>query len=68
VILGEKPQALFSEASNMSAKPVMDLFVSFVLRPPDQRIIGKFGFSEGMGPEGFDYIPLLPEYGGPTPI
>jgi hypothetical protein len=30
--------------------------------------IETFGFSEGTGPLGFDYLPRLAEFGGSTPF
>ena len=66
--LQEDTKSLFEAASSLSTPQVAELFNSFINRPLDQKSIGVFGFSEGIGPFGFDYLPLLPEYGGPTPI
>jgi hypothetical protein len=68
LLLGEDPRSLFDAASKMSTQPAADLFRAFQSRPSDQKSIGAFGFSEGVGPHGFDYVPLLAEYGGPTPF
>jgi hypothetical protein len=65
--LGEDPRALFEAASRTAHKP-RNLFDIFLRRSPDLNTIQTFGFGEGMGPHGFDYIPLLPEFGGPTPF
>lgn len=66
--LKEDPQALFMAASKTSTHSVVELFEGFLKRPTDQKSIGVCGFSEGVGPDGFDYLPLLPEFGGPTPF
>jgi hypothetical protein len=45
-----------------------DSFLSgFLGRPRRHRSIKLFGFSEGIAPHGFDYFPLPPDYGGPSP-
>ncbi len=67
VRLKEDPQTLFMAASKTSTHSVVEVFEGFLQRPLEQKSIGVFGFSEGTGPEGFDYLPLLPEFGGPTP-
>ncbi|MEA2679615.1 MAG: hypothetical protein QOK03_1337 [Candidatus Binataceae bacterium] len=66
--LQEDPTLLFDAASRISTPQVVQLFRSFVDRPAAQKSTSLFGFSEGTGPFGFDYVPLLPEYGGPTPF
>lgn len=66
--LQQDPKALFEEVSKISIQRISSLFETFLRRPPDLRTIQAFGFSEGAGPNGFDYLPLLPEYGGPTPL
>jgi hypothetical protein len=66
--LGADPETLVAEISTGCPKNVLTFFVSFMGRPPELKLIGVFGFSEGRGPHGFDYIPLLPEFGGPTPF
>ena len=66
--LNEDPRLLFEAASRDSTQQAFDLFMRFVDKPADQKSIGAFGFSEGNGPLGFDYVPLLPEFGGPTPL
>jgi len=68
VELKEDPKMLFEAGSRLSTKPVQELFEGFLNRPVNQKSIVAFGFSEGTGPHGFDYFPLLPEYGGPTPF
>ena len=40
----------------------------FIERPLQLQELQAFGFSEGTGPMGFDYVPLLAEFGGPTPL
>jgi hypothetical protein len=62
------PFSLFQEILDLSGNRARRLFEGFLHRSPRDRSIGIFGFSEGEGPLGFDYIPLLPEYGGPTPF
>jgi hypothetical protein len=66
--LQEDPTLLLDEASQKLTEQVVQLFRSFADRPPRQRSIRMFGFSEGAGPSGFDYVPLLPKYGGPVPF
>jgi hypothetical protein len=66
--LGKNPKVLLHEVAELSKRPSSDAIRAFADGPPDLREIGKYQFSEGVGPLGFDYIPLLPEFGGPTPI
>jgi hypothetical protein len=66
--LGEDARALFGSASRMCGQSIETLFMEFLDGPSCARAIGTYGFSEGAGPCGFDYIPLLPEYGGLTPL
>lgn len=66
--LQEDPKVLFEKASRASSQPVKNLLEEFLRRPIDLKSIQTFGFSEGVGPHGFDYAPFLPEYGGPTPF
>jgi hypothetical protein len=66
--LGENPELIFASASELSTPPIKEFFRSFLNRPQNLKSISIFGFSKGMGPCGFDYIPLLPEYGGPVPF
>lgn len=61
------PQVLFGTTCEGSP-PVERWLAEFLARTPEQRSIKAFGFSEGVGPHGFDYLPLLAEYGGPTPL
>jgi hypothetical protein len=68
LLLDEDPKLLFEAASKTSTASVEQLFASFLDRSPAEKSIIAFGFSEGSGPAGFDYVPLLPEYGGPTPL
>jgi hypothetical protein len=44
------------------------VFGEFVARPAEERALRAWGFSEGEGPLGFDYLPLLVEFGGPSQI
>jgi hypothetical protein len=62
------PKIVFDKAARVSTAQAVELFKSFTDRPADQKSISTFGFSEGIGPSGFDYVPLLPEDGGPTPF
>lgn len=66
--LHEDPKPLFERAAEISTQPVRQLFSSFLDGPAEQISIRAFGFVEGVGPFGFDYVPLLPEFGGPTPF
>jgi hypothetical protein len=66
--LKEDPRVLFEAVSKMSTQSAVEIFEAFLSRPLTQKSIDVFGFSEGAGPHGFDYVPLLPEYGGPTPF
>jgi hypothetical protein len=66
--LGIEPSHLFRRVAQLGGKRAQDLFMGFLKRDSKQKEIEIFGFSAGLGPEGFDYIPLLPEYGGPTPF
>lgn len=68
LLLHQDPVPLFEGALRMTTPSAADGFTSFLDRPVDQKSINIFGFSEGAGPHGFDYLPLLPEYGGPTPF
>jgi hypothetical protein len=68
VHLKEDPRALFETAARLSTQSAVELFGAFLNRTHAQQSIDVFGFSEGLGPDGFDYLPLLPEYGGPTPF
>jgi hypothetical protein len=70
VRLGENPGHLLETVAKISpaAQSGRKLFEMFLKRPDELKSIHTFGFSEGQGPHGFDYIPLLPEYGGPTPL
>jgi len=67
-LLHEDADALFQEVSSMSTGRGRDFLQNFLKRPPSQQSISIFKFSEGAGPHGFDYVPLLPEFGGPTPF
>jgi hypothetical protein len=68
--LGENPGSLLEEVVKTfpAAESGRKLFEMFLKRPDELKSIHSFGYSEGQGPHGFDYIPLLPEYGGPTPL
>jgi len=66
--LREDPKVLFEAASKISTQQAGNLLEEFLRRPADLKSIQAFGFTEGVGPLGFDYVPLLPEYGGPTPF
>jgi hypothetical protein len=66
--LNEDPRALFESACDKCSQSVRDLFQGFLNRPPELKSIKTFGFAEGTGPYGFDYLPLLPEFGGPNPL
>jgi hypothetical protein len=66
--LKQDPNLHIIRAAKISTPLVEEYFTAFTDAPPDQRTIGKWGFSEGAGPSGFDYLPLMPEYGGPTPL
>jgi hypothetical protein len=66
--LKEDPRVLFEAASKLTTPSVAKQLEDFLDRPPELKSPGVFGFSEGVGPHGFDYVPLLPEYGGPTPF
>jgi hypothetical protein len=66
--LNEDPKSLIEQAARISTQLVVKYFTAFLNAPLDQKAISNFGFSEGMGPSGFDYLPLLAEYGGPTPF
>jgi hypothetical protein len=66
--LGENPEALLEAAAEVSPQHTKNLFHEFLIRPASEKSIYTFGFTEGKGPLGFDYLPLLPEYGGPTPL
>jgi hypothetical protein len=68
LLLQEDPQLLFERASITSTQSAVVVFKSFLNRSLEHKSIAMFGFSEGTGPLGFDYIPLLPEFGGPTPF
>lgn len=68
LLLKEDPKVLFETVSKMSTQSAVEIFEGFLNRPLGQKSIDIFGFSEGVGPHGFDYAPLLPEYGGPTPF
>jgi hypothetical protein len=68
LLLRQDPVSLFEAAAKTSTIGVATFFRSFLDRSPEKKSISVFGFSEGKGPQGFDYIPLLPEYGGPTPF
>lgn len=59
---------LFKMAAAKSSQTARDVFQAFLERSAKQKAIEAFGFSEGFGPQGFDYLPLLPEFGGPTPF
>jgi hypothetical protein len=65
--LGVSPGALADCLGSIAgaAHSVLDPFLA---RPTELQSIRVFGFSEGVGPLGFDYVPLLPEYGGPSPL
>ena len=66
--LAESPDALFERVSRLMDARGASLLRGFLRRAPHLRSIESFGFSAGRGPEGFDYLPLLAEYGGPTPL
>jgi hypothetical protein len=68
VELKQDPAILFDAVSRLTTEPGRKLFKSFLNRPENLKSIDVFGFSKGTGPLGFDYVPLLPEFGGPTPI
>jgi len=65
--LNEDPKSLIEQAAKTSSQLVVRYFTAFVNAPPEHRALSKWGASEGTGPFGFDYIPLLAEDGGPTP-
>jgi hypothetical protein len=68
VRLQHDPASLFASAFQLSSPRVARLLADFASLPSDRRDIRKFGFHEGVGPHGFDYIPLLAEFGGPSPF
>jgi hypothetical protein len=70
VRLGENPGLLFEIVVKTfpSAQSGRKLFEMFLKRPDELKSIDTFGYSEGQGPHGFDYIPLMPEDGGRTPL
>jgi hypothetical protein len=68
LLLDQDPVALFPQIVEKSTPAASAFFTNFLRRPPEIRSIAPFGFREGTGPHGFDYIPLLPEFGGPTPF
>lgn len=55
-------------AKALSGTPEIEAILTFMARAPADRAIERFGFSEGQGPFGFDYLPLLVEDGGPSPF
>jgi hypothetical protein len=68
LLLGEDPKKLFDEVPHMSTPSGSETLNSFLRRSSEQKKISTFGFREGTGPLRFDYIPLLPEFGGPSPF
>lgn len=66
--LSDAPEMLFKTAAQLTGPRGAELLLGFLQRAPEARSIETFGFREGEGPMGFDYIPLLPEYGGPSPL
>jgi hypothetical protein len=68
LLLGSDPATIFGTICEILPSQTGGLFKSFQNRAPDQKSPKLFGFHEGTGPLGFDYVPLLPEYGGPTPL
>ncbi|MEO8800978.1 MAG: hypothetical protein ABI551_24005 [Polyangiaceae bacterium] len=66
--LGLDPLALLSHAASVAGDRGRGLVEAFVALPAPLRTIETFGFSPGEGPNGFDYLPLLAEYGGPVPF
>ena len=68
LLLKEDPKSLIEQTANKSTQSVAEYFTAFANAPADQKALSKFGFSEGTGPSGFDYVPLSAEDGGPTPF
>lgn len=68
VRLQEDPTVLLEKVFTSPTDCAKRLVEEFSKRPVALRSIQTFGFDEGRGPHGFDYVPLLPEYGGPTPF
>ena len=68
LLLHEDPQVLFEEAANATTRTVRNFLEQFASKPAKLKSIQAYGFEEGTGPLGFDYVPLLPEYGGSTPL
>jgi hypothetical protein len=68
VLLGVDARAVFAEQMQFCDNIGSDVVRTFLSRPDIATAFETFKFSEGEGPEGFDYLPLLPEFGGPTPF
>jgi hypothetical protein len=65
--LQEDPRILFEEVSEISAQSARNLLKQFLARSPGLKSIHTFGFEEGTGPLGFDYVPY-PSTGDQRPF
>jgi hypothetical protein len=68
VRLGEDATSLFTSIMSVCDSSAASFLATFLKRTEDRKAISVFGFSEGVGPHGFDYVPLMPEHGGPTAL
>ena len=59
---------VFRDAAALVPGAGSEALLGFLKREPSLQDIATFGYSEGTGPFGFDYLPLLAEFGGPTPF
>lgn len=63
--LGLKFEDIVVEATSTFGDAADACFHDFLTGPERRKRIADFGFHEGSSAEGFDYVPLLPEYDGP---
>jgi hypothetical protein len=66
--LGEDLNELVRGAAAKSPTEGAAMLREFLKRPRESRGVAVFGFREGVGPAGFEYLPLMIEDGGPSPI
>ena len=59
---------LMRDTAALFPSPSADVLLGLLERSSTLQDIEAFGFVEGAGPYGFDYLPLLAEFGGPTPM
>ena len=56
--IGGDANTLFAQVAVLFARAGKAFLAEFLARDPSQKSAGAFGFRAGVGPDGFDYVPL----------